>query len=865
MKSRFSRLLRHRGSLLALTLATALLPARPAHAFGSIHHWSMTDNALADYHVPLPSGSNISFSTTALLQVKFDDMLVDALEFTDHDAHFDSEYIIGSSIRLIHFKKQLIDLISSPTNEDGQAARKLLGRALHTLQDFYSHSNWVELHPNSTSFESRLGKEVILGDCLGQQTDTFVPKIAPELSYWDHGQLGGSALTGLTTAYSGEGLTNFLPFVIDKTTGLPRLRRGDPHNSPDYYIDIPNNKVAHSANLLGLGGCPDGIDKDGPSRPHFQEAYDDAQAATYDYMNQIVTELGQRNLSPALYEKALRTLFHARGTLALVIDTTSSMTPYINAVKRQIRALINFIQLLDEKPEEYLVVLFGDNGGDPNIRQYKTNDPTQCLNFVDGITVVGGGDCPEYSQTGLLSAIDACHISSDVHLFTDASSKDGAIASNVISAAQQKFVRLYYAINGSCSPIDPAYTSGATETGGQFFFLNATDEDRYFDLVRPSLSGDLTSILSAHTTFTANQTRTYAASVDSTVRNAVFSVSSDVLPTTTLMRPSGATVAATDPGVTFTATSFGRILSVASPEAGTWQLKVKTTGVTSVEAKVNSPASFTSFNFVEDADPTSPHAILSPLRGQPMAGAMATGVARLTGTYKTATFRLISEAGDTIQNLQPSTSPEATKDDIILPVTLPSQSFRVAVSGLDANNKAYQRVFPRLYRAQTADVRVDASDGLSTLPAGRTTQISFTVRNIGAQDRFNMIVVDNRGYVKNFTPNSFTLASGSQTTIKVDITVPITAPTGTSDSITATAISANNANSKNGATRTLPVLVRDIADVNGDGYVDVADLEAVRLLLGKKKGQSVFNAYADINNDGVIDVKDLALVSKRVK
>jgi len=50
-------------------------------------------------------------------------------------------------------------------------------------------------------------------------------------------------------------------------------------------------------------------------------------------------------------------------------------------------------------------------------------------------------------------------------------------------------------------------------------------------------------------------------------------------------------------------------------------------------------------------------------------------------------------------------------------------------------------------------------------------------------------------------------------------------------------------------------------DVNGDGYVNAADLAIVQASFGKHLGQAGYNPAADINGDGVVDIRDLAFVA----
>ncbi len=57
-------------------------------------------------------------------------------------AHFDAETFVESNQRVIEFLKKINQ---SLLEKDYELARVLSGQILHTIQDFYSHSNWVEM------------------------------------------------------------------------------------------------------------------------------------------------------------------------------------------------------------------------------------------------------------------------------------------------------------------------------------------------------------------------------------------------------------------------------------------------------------------------------------------------------------------------------------------------------------------------------------------------------------------------------------------------------------------------------------------------------------------------------------------------
>lgn len=58
------------------------------------------------------------------------------------EAHFDAEAFTASNQRVIDFTANIKANIVKGSYSD---ARKLAGQVSHTFQDFYSHSNWVEL------------------------------------------------------------------------------------------------------------------------------------------------------------------------------------------------------------------------------------------------------------------------------------------------------------------------------------------------------------------------------------------------------------------------------------------------------------------------------------------------------------------------------------------------------------------------------------------------------------------------------------------------------------------------------------------------------------------------------------------------
>ncbi|XP_051901470.1 von Willebrand factor A domain-containing protein 7-like isoform X2 [Pristis pectinata] len=89
--------------------------------------------------------------TLAILEMGLANGMVDALYMLDSRRHFDSETFLEGKELLLRGKASVVRRILAGKHS---SARISMGAALHTLQDFYSHSNWLELGyetPNSTS------------------------------------------------------------------------------------------------------------------------------------------------------------------------------------------------------------------------------------------------------------------------------------------------------------------------------------------------------------------------------------------------------------------------------------------------------------------------------------------------------------------------------------------------------------------------------------------------------------------------------------------------------------------------------------------------------------------------------------------
>ena len=303
----FSKLVKDSGELLAF---------KP----GKVGHSGITSEAINSIDIQVTGESKpLTFSSQALyeiikankeMDVKFD--FFPSAEFYVPCVHVDNEQFHDASTRLIDLKERIITLITiSPTN--GERARYFLGAALHTLQDFYAHTNWVEL--GFTDIDTRLGREVIPNPAKDMQTSEKLSK-AESLKIYknyveDKGAIGYAfelrrRYPPLTYNYEKQydkdkkfrKIVQEVALAVSDKPGklLPDFvgTKDKKRLTSGYFIGLsqietcttPPGKTRHG---VGFFGCPDGLHKDSPKRPGYEEARQLAVLASEDYINQILS------------------------------------------------------------------------------------------------------------------------------------------------------------------------------------------------------------------------------------------------------------------------------------------------------------------------------------------------------------------------------------------------------------------------------------------------------------------------------------------------------------------------------------------------------------------------------------------------
>lgn len=271
-------------------------------------------------------------------------------------AHFDSEQIQAGHNRLVEIHQNIVVHI---LKERFDLARMETGRLFHTLQDFYSHSNWIEsgnCHPYHV-----LGR-------ANERPGNIADQNAPSCTNCEEGR------TVFNIAFFNSVFRLFRPHSCQDNIVNDLLTTG--YSSGQYdnngrEIEKPAGKCSHGGFLDETSDLPanGGINKDSPYEvwsPHYylyEEAAKVAQQATSDTLQEIRDNVD----NDTLFSMYLGLDVVQDISIAYVIDTTSSMAeelPEIQATIPTIRTeLQQYVETFGGSMRvRYILVPFSDPG-----------------------------------------------------------------------------------------------------------------------------------------------------------------------------------------------------------------------------------------------------------------------------------------------------------------------------------------------------------------------------------------------------------------------------------------------------------------------------------------------------------------------
>ncbi len=315
-------------------------------------------------------------------------------------------------------------------------------------------------------------------------------------------------------------------------------------------------------------------------------------------------------------------------------------------------------------------------------------------------------------------------------------------------------------------------------------FFQPAEVASSFHLIQESTRNNVSTVLWATGGINPQEPRTIDIPVNSAVHRMTFAFSFDSDATRlTLTPPSGKPIGAASSGIEVTDLHCGRIVTEISPEVGIWHATLNGKGKFWMRAEAQSDLYFVDVDFVHVAGRPG-HEGLFPIEGQPVAGSPATIRASVsTDEARTVEFCLVNESGERLQkvDMRAVSKDRDVSEYVGTLQLLPGTPFRLAVTGLDANNAPYQRFNSALFHAETVQVAWNRSN--DELRAGTTTQASFTVKNTGEARTFQITVTDAHQFVSRVEPRQIALGAGQSANVAIDLKVPSGTAPATSDDV----------------------------------------------------------------------------------
>ncbi|XP_061683678.1 von Willebrand factor A domain-containing protein 7 [Syngnathoides biaculeatus] len=697
--------------------------------------------------------------------------------------HFDSERVDGATAMLRTFWART--LLSARANEH-QSARRSLGRLFHSLQDFYSHSNWVEM-----------GQRSIYQHLL-QPDEPAIPVAE-----------GGTPTC--MECFSATCRNNLLPRLTSAQADYRLLTTG-------YFSTFPpkpEGKCSHgglldsSRSMAAKGG----INKDSTSPLFSPHHFLHVEAAT---LASEATLSVLRDLRDTVGHKTFLRLFSVKQAPALVfvMDTTGSMFEEITAARLRAHSIIRNRADLPGQPGSFLLVPFHDPEVGP---VYETDDPHQFMEYMENLMALGGGDEPEMCLTAIQLALTHSPPLSEIFVFTDASPKDAHMFDVVKALALAKQSKVTFLLTEDPNyttertarrsrrrtrrrkrrrePLPPdrfsLYSSLSSLSGGLTIFTSNSDIHSVSSIVEDNTAADKVTLL--HVETDQEQTSSRSFGVDGSVKDVTVHITG-LLSQCILTDPSGQTQSLlSEQGSLASIESFTglyRVRLLPPVQPGQWNLEATAVGHIAFNVIGDSVVDFL-YYFATVTNETHPG--LARLEGSPVAGVPTFLVLAVTGRsprdekVSFSHVTLLGAEGESLKkvllNSSSFSAPSSSiAEDLIGWVdAVPRAPFSVRLTGRDGGGNKLERVATEM--VQPTHVQIQVLSAPPLVP-GHSTMVDFNILNHGPDRVFSLTAEDDSGYLHTRGTQRFHIAARKLFHSQVGLHTPASAQGGATVTLT---------------------------------------------------------------------------------
>ncbi|XP_058638553.1 von Willebrand factor A domain-containing protein 7 [Onychostoma macrolepis] len=720
------------------------------------------NNRLTPYAVQKAcSSSSSALFYLAIKEMYLSNAAVDLFFALSEAHHIDNEAFSEGRDLII---QGLAAVKASVKQESYISAQITLGALCHTLQDFYSHSNWVELG-SSSPFSTLIKPEDPLDNLADPNTPTCKSctgsncrdNILPEILLQKK----------LTSGYFG---------VISSTK--------------------PAGKCSHGGSLDRTSSREPtgGINKDDIRSDHgflHQRAAEMAINATVEVLQDIRLATGDQAF--------LRLVgLSQTSVLAFVIDTTGSMSDDIEEAKRVSFSIIDSRRGTPEEPSEYILVPFNDPDFGPLTR---TDNADIFKERIESLSAAGGGDLPEMCLSGLLLALAGAPPSSDIFVFTDAAAKDSELKSTVQAMIERTKSTVTFMLTNPFSSRRKRDVSQSQRFTSRSMFLS--EIQLYRDLAH--VSGGQTIEVTKATLSQATAVITDASTsapvtvlqvvrspaiaenfsfvLDPSLSNVTVYVTGDS-PVFTIYSPTGLSQSGSEAdgplGSILTVGNLKRVKLNSDNQTGKWKISINSISFYSLKVTGQSSVNFL-FNFVERLEGGD----FTPKANRPFMGLNATLFVSVTGgdSVTVTDVLLVEASGSDVVN---GTIKSLGGTDFLVNIDrIPEWAFVVQLKGLlnDSTRSLpiqFQRQSPT--RQQGSRVTITAQPS-STIEPGIPFVLNFTLVTNATGGSYTIRSRTDRSFSVSFPSSLDTGTVGSAQGI-ITLTAPSNTKSGTDVTLT---------------------------------------------------------------------------------
>ncbi|XP_060084979.1 von Willebrand factor A domain-containing protein 7-like [Ylistrum balloti] len=673
------------------------------------------------------------------------------------DYTVNSERIIEADSLVQSTRLQIASILSNGTLEDASTALLIdkVGKCLMIIQSFYSNTNWIEMMVDGGESFLTFGtlasthqNVVATGTATCRNCDDSIPNSCNNnLLVKDR----------LTSGYL------YSQSSVPKPKGDPRATEGK--CSHGGVNDFGRNTPATG-----------GINKETPDwnwSPHAhlhnmsgQTAVQATAAFFIDATTGLLSGIGQTMMIDVF---KLKRQVHEL-SMGFVIDVTGSMANDINSVKNTLIGYLSAAIGTPNAPHKYVLSTFSDPANLTTL--FVTTDGHEMIQRIERLTVGGGGDCPEYTISGVLTAINASDPYSLIYVATDADAKDANMTDDAITEANAKHITLQFILTGNCSSASrrrreihvrqtrSVFSDLALHTGGHVYHVDHSEVTATLDHV---LEKDFPSSEAIIDYFvqTSTDSDTMNITADSEAAVLVVTIEGPFSEyQASLYLPNGTEQSFPTSRATRYYSSHKITMSIQRPPPGIWKL----TRLTHSTWKVNVTAS--TYLDIDSQLKEVEYGISYVVDRNPIMGknyTLEVLVYNLNTSASGFHLHLLDEQGTVMYSQPVNIIFSSTKITGYMEIVTPNKSFYVQLSGIDQNG--FQ--FKRMSRKLTTPVGVDlyVTPILVNLDTGIPHNITYTLSNLGRSTQtYTVSITDDKGRVLSPTSQQQILPPENSTT-----------------------------------------------------------------------------------------------------